>query len=72
MCPGSRFLGPGISTIIAFFCQGSTAGKDIAEKEKFGAGEHLRAARLQNEIAPEKLLNRYEKRFEKREKRSEN
>ena len=29
-------------------------------------------ARLQNEIAPEKLLNRYEKRFEKREKRSEN
>ena len=31
----------------------------------------FRAARLQNEIAPEKLLNRYEKRFEKREKGSE-
>ena len=31
----------------------------------------FRAACLQNEIAPEKLLNRYEKRFEKREKRSE-
>ena len=27
----------------------------------------VRAACLQNEIAPEKLLNRYEKRFEKRE-----
>ena len=33
--------------------------------------ENLRAARVQNEIAPEKLLNRYEKRFEKREKGSE-
>ena len=33
--------------------------------------EFLRAACLQNEVAPEKLLNRYEKRFEKREKRSE-
>ena len=31
--------------------------------------EKVRAARVQNEIAPEKLLNRYEKRFEKREKR---
>ena len=31
----------------------------------------VRAARLQNEIAPEKLLNRNEKRFEKRDKRSE-
>ena len=31
----------------------------------------VRAARVQNEIAPEKLLNRYEKRFEKREKGSE-
>ena len=29
----------------------------------------LRAACLQNEAAPEKLLNRYEKRFEKREKK---
>ena len=29
----------------------------------------IKAARLQNEIAPEKLLNRYEKRFEKREKK---
>ena len=31
----------------------------------------VKVARLQNEIAPEKLLNRYEKRFEKHEKRSE-
>ena len=31
----------------------------------------FRAARVQNEIAPEKFLNRYEKRFEKREKGSE-
>ena len=31
----------------------------------------VRVARVQNEIAPEKLLNRYEKRFEKREKGSE-
>ena len=31
----------------------------------------VRAARLQNETAPEKILNRYEKRFEKREKGSE-
>ena len=31
----------------------------------------LRAARVQNEIAPEKLLNRYEKRFEKCEKGTE-
>ena len=31
----------------------------------------LRAACLQNETAPEKLLNRYEKRFEKLEKGSE-
>ena len=28
------------------------------------AGELLRAARMQNDIAPEKLLNRYEERFE--------
>ena len=33
--------------------------------------EILRAACLQNEIAPEKFLNRYEKRFEKHEKGSE-
>ena len=32
----------------------------------------IRVARLQNEIAPEKLLIRYEKGFEKRAKRSEN
>ena len=31
----------------------------------------IRAARVQNEIAPENILNRYEKRFEKREKGSE-
>ena len=31
----------------------------------------LRAACLQNEIVPEKLLNQYEKRFEKRDKGSE-
>ena len=33
--------------------------------------ERIRTACLQNEIAPEKLLNRYETRFEKREKGSE-
>ena len=31
----------------------------------------VRAARVQNETAPEKFLNRCEKRFEKREKGSE-
>ena len=31
----------------------------------------IRAACLQNETAPEKFLNQYEKGFEKREKRSE-
>ena len=31
----------------------------------------LRAARVQNETAPENFLNRYEERFEKREKGSE-
>ena len=36
------------------------------------ATEIIKAACLQNEAAPEKLLNRYEKRFEKRKKRSEN
>ena len=34
-------------------------------------GVFVRAACLQNETAPEKLLNRYEKRSEKRKKRSE-
>ena len=38
-------------------------------REPFGKVAFFRAARLQNEIAPEKFLNRYEKRFEKREKR---
>ena len=33
--------------------------------------QNVRAARVQNEIGPEKFLNRYEKRFEKREKGSE-
>ena len=33
---------------------------------------HIKAACLQNETAPEKLLNRYEKRFEKREKDPKN
>ena len=33
--------------------------------------QHFRAACLQNETTPEKLLNRYEKRFEKHEKGSE-
>ena len=36
-----------------------------------GTRAFFRAARVQNEIAPEKILNRYEKRFEKREKGSE-
>ena len=33
--------------------------------------EYFRAACLQNETAPEKCLDQYEKGFEKREKRSE-
>ena len=37
----------------------------------FLAVQNLRAARVQNEFAPEKFSNRYEKRFEKREKGSE-
>ena len=51
------FLGVGKSPDLPFL-QISSEGK-------------IRAACLQNEIAPEKLLNRYEKWFEKREKRSE-
>ena len=35
------------------------------------SSKRIRAARVQNEFAPEKFLNRYEKRFEKREKGSE-
>ena len=35
----------------------------------FRAEKKVRAARVQNETAPEKILNRCEKRFEKREKR---
>ena len=38
---------------------------------KFAKIRFIRAARVQNEFAPEKILNRYEKRFEKREKGSE-
>ena len=34
--------------------------------------ESIRAACLQNEVAPEKLLKRYEKRFEEREKDPKN
>ena len=30
--PRSSFGGPGISKIIAVFCQGSTAGKDLSEE----------------------------------------
>ena len=50
--------------------------KTVDEYSSFGglllqAPETLRAACLQNETAPEKCLNRYEKRFEKREKGSE-
>ena len=37
--------------------------------ESFLGNEFLRAACLQNETAPEKLLNRYEHRSEKREKK---
>ena len=32
MCPRSGLGGPGISKIIALFCQGSTAAKDVFEK----------------------------------------
>ena len=50
----------------------STSLRDFQKlrSEKLWA-EFFRAARVQNEIAPEKLLNRYEKRFEQREKGSE-
>ena len=45
--------------------------KDRFAQDLPARAEFVRAACLQNEIAPEKLLNRYEKRFEKRGKRSE-
>ena len=32
MCPRAGWEGPGISKIIAFFCQGSVAGKDFLEE----------------------------------------
>ena len=32
MYPRSSFWGPGISRIIAFFCQGSTVGRDFLEE----------------------------------------
>ena len=50
--------------------QGKSENAKSKEIEK---ARIVRAARVQNEIAPEKLLNRYEnlKRFEKREKGSE-
>ena len=37
----------------------------------FFRSRKFRAARVQNEFAPEKFLNRYEKQFEKRDKGSE-
>ena len=40
MCPSSCGWGPGISKIIAFFCQGSTAGRDFLEEISV-LGEHL-------------------------------
>ena len=40
MYPRSGFWGPGISKILAFFCQGSTAGKGLLGGN-FGTGEHL-------------------------------
>ena len=42
-----------------------------AEKKRRILSHLFRAARVQNETAPEKILNRCEKRFEKREKGSE-
>ena len=39
--------------------------------QSISQADRLRAARLQNETAPEKILNRFEERFEKREKGSE-
>ena len=46
-----------------------TSGREGIRKNLFSG--NVRAACLQNETAPEKLLNRYEKRFEKRERGSE-
>ena len=67
---------------MAFFCcfrQGVAGtsrdlGRDVPDLEELYArkvwADFFRAARVQNETAPEKFLNRYEKRFEKREKGS--
>ena len=46
-------------------------GSVNAESLAIALARFVRAACLQNETAPEKLLNRYEKWFEKREKGSE-
>ena len=43
--------------------------KIIADPEKMFPGINLGRRGLQNEIAPEQLLNRYEKRFEKTRKK---
>ena len=45
-------------------------GGGIAQYLK-NEGRYVRAACLQNETAPENILNRYEKRFEKCERGSE-
>ena len=45
--------------------------RSIAAQLPSPQGQFVRAARVQNEFAPETFLNRYEKRFENREKGSE-
>ena len=47
------------------------SGPSIAQVARNICSAYVRAARLQNKIAPDKVLNRYEKWFEKHEKGSE-
>ena len=54
------------------FSRGALNSEDLCRgRVHVKLAQHVRAALVQNETAPEKLLNRYEKRFEKREQGSE-
>ena len=65
----SHNLGPQKKVDVPLFLGKSTKR---GPTQFFFSGEFVRAACLQNETAPEKLLNRYEKRFEKPEKDPKN
>ena len=56
---------------ILLYCDSTPVLLLAAEFLAIPGPRFLRAACLQNETVPEKVLNRYEKRFEKREKGSE-